>query len=252
MGVLLELIKELDIKSPQVLIESNIVEVDDERDLNMGVTWSLGRTIGDPTLNGQYSDQSTGVNAGSFGFGTIKSGLNINATLSALEAHKKAKIISRPRVATASGIPAEINAIENVVVGTETTTQNGFQTTTTVTFTSLALPIDLKVKPLITDDGRISSSVTITVTAQTGPAVQVAGVQGPPPTSVQTANTTMTTKNGETIVIGGLVRDTLQDNVEGIPLLSSLPIIGTLFQQKTYSHTKTELVIFITQTILED
>lgn len=252
MGVLLELIKELDVRSPQVLIESNIVEVDDEKDLNMGINWNVHRTTGDPTLTGIYSDPSQAVNSGLFGFGTIKSGLNINATLSALEGRKKAKIISRPRVATASGVAAEINTTENVVVGTETTTITNGIATQTVAFIQLPLPIDLKVKPLITDDGRISSAVTVTVTSQTGPAVNVAGVQGPPPTSVQTANTTMTTKNGDTIVIGGLVRDTVQDNVEGIPLLSSLPIIGTLFQQKSYTHQKVELVIFITSTILED
>jgi type II secretory pathway component GspD/PulD (secretin) len=53
-------------------------------------------------------------------------------------------------------------------------------------------------------------------------------------------------------VIGGLVRDVLQNEVDGVPLLSDLPIIGTLFQTKSISHQKAELVIFITPTLIED
>lgn len=251
MGVLLELIKELDGKPRQVLIESNIVEVDDEKDLNLGISWSATKNVGDPTLNGSFNNlpvNSLG-NPGSFGFGTIRSGFNISATLQALETHKKGKIISRPRIATASGVPAEIQTIENVIVATQTQIFSNGVLQTTTTFTSLGLPIDLKVTPRITDDDRITTIINASITSQTGPA---AGAGAPPPTSVQTATTTITTKNGETIVIGGLVRDVLQDTINGIPLLSNLPIIGTLFQQHEKSNRKVELVIFITPTLLED
>src|ERR1019366_864071 len=79
MGVLLELIKELDHKPAQVLIESNIVEVDNEKDLNVGINWTANKNIGDPTLAGSFSNLPINAqgNAGSFTFGTIKSGLNI-------------------------------------------------------------------------------------------------------------------------------------------------------------------------------
>ncbi|MFI5205504.1 MAG: type IV pilus secretin PilQ, partial [Candidatus Paceibacterales bacterium] len=101
----------------------------------------------------------------------------------------------------------------------------------------------------ITDDGRITTIINASITSQTGSAQ---GQGAPPPTSVQTATTTITTKNGETIVIGGLVRELAQDTINGIPLLSSLPIIGTLFQEHEKTNRKVELVIFITPTLLED
>ncbi len=250
MGVLLELIKEFDIKIPQVLIESNIVEVDDENDLNMGVNWQIQRNVGDPTFNGAVSLPAPGAAPPSFQFGTIRSGLNINATIEALENHNKGKIISKPKIATGSGIPAEINVVENVVLTTTTETLvqgSGAQFTTT--FTNLPLPIDLKVTPRITDDGRITSIINASITSQTG----IALAQGaPPPTSVETANTTLTTKNGETIVIGGLMRQTMTDTISGVPLLSSLPIIGALFQDHSHTLSKVELVIFITPTLMED
>ncbi len=253
MGVLLELIKEIDVKSPQVLLETNMVEVQDEKDLNLGVDLALTRQVGDPQINANYVNPATN-NPGFFGIQTLRSGINLSAQLSAAEARKKAKIISRPRVATANGVAAEIDTVENVVIENTTQTINQNVITYQTNFTQLPLPINLKVTPRITDDGRITTNMAVTVTSQTGPVVVApqTGAQGPPPTSVQDTNTTITTKNGETIVIGGLVRYTVQDSMSGIPLLSSLPIIGTLFQNRTYTNQKVELVIFITPTLLED
>ncbi len=252
MGVLLELIKEFDIKIPQVLIESNIVEVNSENDLDLGVNWGAISTnpSGNPTFSGGVSLPASGAAPPNFQFGTIRSGLNITAQLQALETRNKGKIISKPKIATGSGIPAEINVIENVVLTTttETLVQGGTAQFTT-TYTNLPLPIDLKVTPRITDDGRITSVVNASITSQTGPAV---GTGAPPPTSVETATTTLTTKNGETIVIGGLMRETMTDSINGVPLISSIPIIGTLFQSHSYSLAKVELIIFITPTLMED
>jgi type II secretory pathway component GspD/PulD (secretin) len=251
MGVLLELIKEIDIRPPQVLIESNIVEVSNENDLNLGVNWNANSTNGDPILTGAVNLPPTSALAlpGAFTFGTIKSGFNVSATLNALETKKHGKVISRPRIATASGVQANITTTQNVLFQTEQDTIGlGGVVTRNFLATTLPLPINLTVTPRITDDGRITTVVNIQVTSVSGPAVGAL----PPPTSIQTATTTITTKNGETIVIGGLVRDVAQDTTNGIPILSSLPIIGTLFQEKDKTISKEELVIFITPTLLED
>ena len=248
MGVLLELVKELDIKSPQVLIESNIVEIDKSNSLALGFNWNLTQAPGNPSLNGSLAGSIPAV-AGSLGFGTVQGGVDISGTLSAMETKQLGKIISRPRVATASGVAAEIDSIENVIYTTNTQTIGlGGVVYNTLTYNKLALPVDLKITPRITDDGRITTVIVASVTSQTGDA---AGT-GPPPTSQQTANTTITIKNGETIVMGGLVRDTVTDSYSGVPLLMNLPLIGDLFQQKSLSHQKVELVIFITPTIIQD
>jgi type II secretory pathway component GspD/PulD (secretin) len=187
--------------------------------------------------------------AGTLGFGTVKGGVDITGTLSAIETKQLGKVISRPRVATASGVPAEIDSIENVIYTTNTQTIGlGGVVSNTTTFNTLALPVDLKITPRITDDGRITTVIVASVTSETGSATGT----GPPPTSQQTANTTITIKNGETIVMGGLVRDTVTDSYSGVPLLMNLPLIGDLFQQKSLQHQKVELVIFITPTIIQD
>lgn len=253
MGTLLELINELDRKPPQVLIESNIVEVDNEADLNIGVQWNLNKTTGDPTVAGSTSSfipAGASIAPGQITFGTIKAGIDINTTLQALETHKKGKIISRPRIATTNGVPGEINEIENVVLAVNTTTlvPNAGASITT-TYTELPLPIDLKVTPRITDEGTITNDIAVSITSQTG---QPQANGAPPPTSVQTATTRINTKNGETIVIGGLVRENVQDTTNGIPILSSIPIIGSLFEERDRENRKEELIIFITPTLLED
>jgi type II secretory pathway component GspD/PulD (secretin) len=252
MGVLLDLINEMDKKPAQVLIESNIVEVDDEADLDLGIVWNANTNAGaDPSFVGSISNppSSTNGNPGSFTFGTVKSGVNISAQIQALETHKKGKVVSRPRIATASGVPAEIDEVENVIVSSLNQVISNGQVINTITYQTLALPIDLKVTPRITDDGRITTVVNASITSQSGPA---AGADQPPPTNVQTATTTITIKNGETIVIGGLYRQVAQEVTNGIPILSSIPIIGGLFQSKDRTNRKEELVIFITPTILED
>jgi general secretion pathway protein D len=249
MGVLLELVKELDSRPSQVLIESSIIEVDDENDLGIGVNWQGNKTTGDPTFSAGVSQIPTNGVAGILTFGTVRSGLNINATIEAIVTKKKGKVVSRPRVATQNGHPAEIQETENVIIQqqTQTSVPNvGIQITTT--FQQLGLPIDLKVTPRITDDGRITTDINASITSQSGPAP----ANGPPPTNVQTATTKLTTKNGETIVIGGLVREVATDQVNGVPLLSSIPILGTLFQDHEKVNRKEELIIFITPTILED
>ncbi len=252
MGTLLELINELDRKPPQVLIESNIVEVTNEQDLNMGVSWGLSKTTGDPTVGGTVGTGSLS-SYGNLVFGTVQAGINVNATIEALETQKKARIISRPRIATTNGVQAEINEVENIVyTQIQNTLSNGTEVSTT-TFQQLPLPIDLKVTPRISDDGTITTQIIASITSQT--AVVSGGAAGsiaPPQTDVQTATTTINTKNGETIVIGGLVRETANETDNGLPILSSIPIIGTLFDEKQRTNQKEELVIFITPTLLED
>ncbi len=247
MGVLLELIKELDVRLPQVLIESSIVEVSTEKAASLGLQWTANKTTsGDPSISANALLEPSDF-AGSLIIGTVRGGFNINATLRALETSTDSRVLSRPRVATASGVAASISTSETVVYTTMTQTVSEGVVTNTQVINQLSLPINLNVTPRIAEDGRITTQVSATIQSVSGPPV--AGV---PPTSTQTANTTITVKNGDTIVIGGLMRDIMTDSVRRIPLLGSLPLLGTLFRSKESTHRKVELIIFITPTLLED
>jgi type II secretory pathway component GspD/PulD (secretin) len=248
MGVLLELIKELDVRLPQVLIESSIVEVSTEKATSLGLTWNASKTgSGDPSISANAILEPNDF-VGSMIIGTVRGGFNINATLRALESSNDSRVLSRPRVATASGVAASISTSETVVyTTTQQTIGQGGIVVNTVVVNQLSLPINLNVTPRITDDGRITTQVSASIQSVSGPAV--AGV---PPTTTQNANTTITVKNGDTIVIGGLVRDIMSERVRKIPFLGSLPILGSLFRSTENAHRKVELIIFITPTLLED
>jgi type II secretory pathway component GspD/PulD (secretin) len=222
----------------------------------VGVDWTASRS-GDPSITGSlYQPAGTAAgltDPGTLAFGTLKSGFNINATLSALESHSNGKIISRPKIATSNGQAAMIQTVENVVYITASTTVNNGTTTTTYASATVALPIVLNVTPRITDDGRITSNIAVTITSETVAPVAIGGgTTSQPETTTQQAQTTVTVKNGETIVIGGLVRDTVQETIQRVPLLGSLPILGTLFRNTSKDNKKVELIIFITPTLLEN
>jgi type II secretory pathway component GspD/PulD (secretin) len=254
MGVLVEVIKDLDVPLQQVLIEGSIVEVNADKASEIGIDYNVSRT-GDPALSADMSQpvQNLASPAG-FTFGTVKSGLNINATISLLEDHKQAKTISRPKIATQNGVPAIIETVETVVYLSRSETRNPGSDLVTVTTTaiSLPLPIKLSVIPRIAEDGRITTILDVSITSVSGPAVSLpGGGSSQPPTTTQAAKTILTVRNGETIVIGGLVRDIMQEEHKRVPLLGSLPIFGGLFRNTYKDNRKVELIIFITPTLIE-
>src|SRR5271154_1662466 len=137
----------MDVKEPQVLIEANIVEVSDEKDLNLGISWGVNKVQGD-TLSSSANLLPTNLNVAgppSFTFGTVKDDMSITATINALETKKEGKIISRPRIATASGVPAEIDSVDTVIVQTvQTVLVPNAGSQQTITFSTVPLPINLK------------------------------------------------------------------------------------------------------------
>lgn len=253
MDVLLELLAELDVKPSQVLIESTIVEVTAEKTDSFGVDWSASRSQ-DPTLTGSLNQRTTAPNPGEIVFGTVRSGWNIDAMLQALTRTQDAKIISKPRIATSNNVAASIQTIEEVVFISlvQTFPQGSTVPVLSESIQTIQLPISLQVTPRITSDGQITTQINASIRSISGPPPQsVLGGAPPPPTTTQTASTTLTIKDGETIVIGGLVRDVAQERVNKIPLLGSLPILGGLFRNTEKTNRKVELVIFITPKLLE-
>ncbi len=249
MGVILEVIKELDVELQQVLIESTIVEVNTDHLNELGVLWTADNGGVNPGVSAGLTQLGSTFNPGAINFLTARAGFNVNATLNALESNQDGKIISRPKIATLNGQAALIETTENVIFTTQSITfpPAGSNPIITQSFVALPLPISLKVTPRITDDGKITTVIEVNITSASGPAPP----SGPPPTTVQHAITTLTVKNGETIVIGGLVRDIVQTTVKRIPLLGSLPILGALFRNTAKENKKVELIIFVTPTLLE-
>lgn len=284
------LIAQMDQRPRQVLIETKIVEINANSGLNYGVQWdysglqkgriggqqgttAFGTTVGpnsspfnstlDNNVLGTNISASGGVGAagrgtgvalaadrvfGALTLGRITNNFILNATLTAAASEGKAKILSEPKIATLNNQPANINVTTQIPYVTSNVASTGVQTQTVSYVTT---GIKLTVTPSINADGRITLVVNPDVSQ---PSATAAGSTqtGAPAVDSRNANTTVLVRDGETIVIGGLITDTLQDTISKVPLLGDIPILGWLFKKKTKTRVRAELLIFVTTRILPD
>ncbi len=281
------LIFQMDQRPRQVLIETKIVEINANAGLNYGVQWDyqgvqqgriggqqgtslIGTTISprkatSPTLPAldQNANITEGLGAsgrgtgvalaadrvfGALTLGRITNNFILNATLTAAASEGKAKILSEPKIATLNNQAANINVTTQIPYVTSNVASTGVQTQTVSYVTT---GIQLTVTPSINADGRITLQVNPNVSQ---PSATAAGSTqtGAPAVDARTANTTVLVRDGETIVIGGLITDTMQDTIAKIPLLGDIPVLGWLFKKKTKTRVRAELLIFVTTRILPD
>ena len=277
-----ELIKNVDIQTPQVLIESYIVTASENINRSLGIQWgyqyAAGPGAGKPTgLNfpGRIGIGGAGV-AGTGGIpfianfpatagastldlflGSIDGTHALNARLSALESEGKARVVSRPRVVTLNNGEALIKSRRevrvpvtsgNLTVGGAGTSGGG------EAFEEFDVGITLKVTPQISSDGFVlldieaesselaDSSVTTTADSSTVPRI--------PDVLSRTTNSQVLIRAGATFVLGGILQDNLDRRESGIPYLRHAPGIGWLFKGKADRRTRDELLIFLTPKIV--
>ena len=174
----------------------------------------------------------------------LGSGNLINLELSALEADGRGKVVSTPRVITGDNQKASIEQgteIPYIVAGTNNTQP-------TVQFKKAVL--SLEVVPQITPDNRIIMQVVI----HKDTVGQVVRIQGSEYPSIDTKNVTtqISVNNGDTAVIGGIYEEAIRTDVNKVPLLGDIPVVGYLFKQSGRSSEKTELLIFLTPRIVRE
>ncbi len=280
------LIRSLDRAPRQVVIEAKLVEVSLDNSLDYGISWSgygekngtyvgagdsgnqielggnspgmqspaagSGRYVSSPysaTSGGTGVSLPANVVYGAFRLGKVAANYMFDAVITAAAKKGKAKVLSDPKVATLNNKEANINITTQIpYTTTETTAATPPISTTKVTY--LTTGIVLKVTPTITSDGRIAMKINPSVSQPSATITPVAG--GAPGIDTRSADTNVIVKDGETIVIGGLIHDTQSEAVFKIPILGDIPILGYLFRKKSMSRTRMELLIFVTPRVIED
>ncbi|OGR65911.1 MAG: hypothetical protein A2X31_01015 [Elusimicrobia bacterium GWB2_63_22] len=280
------LIRSLDRVPKQVVIEAKLVEVTLDNSMDYGISWSgYGEKNGNYFGSGNSTNQigmgenspgvqspagttgkavslplsgaagGSGVNLpanlvyGAFRLGKVASNYMFDAVITAAAKKGKAKVLSDPKVATLNNKEANINITTQIpYTTTETTAATPPISTTKVTY--ITTGIILKVTPTINSDGRISMKINPSVSQPSATVASVAG--GAPGIDTRSADTNVIVRNGETIVIGGLIHDTQSEAVFKVPILGDIPLLGYLFKKKSMSRTRMELLIFVTPRILED
>lgn len=244
------LIRNLDRAPKQVMIEVKLVEVSLDNSYDLGVNWNFknaaGTTIGQTNLPGPTPGGSTFAGALTL-FGKI-SDYTFNTVIAAAVKKGKLKVLSDPKVATLNNKSATIDITDQVPYTiTESAVGSGGATVTTQKVTYVPSGITLKVTPTINSDGRIAMQLNPQVSQASGGSSTT-----PPSTNVRSTNTNVIVRDGETIVIGGLIRDSQSDDVYKVPILGDIPLLGLLFRKKSVARKRLELLIFVTPRIIED
>ncbi len=238
----------------QVLIEAKIVEVRLNNDFQFGIDWSRIAS-GTSGLGFQTSNQTGSPTVTlSLGGGSSK----INIVLHALQTQGDVSVLSSPRVAAMNNMRATFNVTTDevffIVNSTPITNANGvIGSTQNVTPQTISVGIVLDVLPQIAADNIITMNIRPHVTSVVRVAefkTENGGIITAPVVENRETDTMIRARAGETVVIGGLMQNAITHTSSGVPGLQSLPVVGGLFRGKTSSTSKSELVIFITATIV--
>jgi len=236
-----DMIRHLDSQTPQIEIVAKLVDVDARYSRDLGVLWGVGGLHNAQGLSGEATAGANDVidPSAAVRFGVVRSWGTVSAVLSAMEQDNKANIISNPRVTTVNNREARIlvgKKIPLIVLD-----EAGNAVTELVT-----IGITLRVTPHINDNNRI----TLDLHPEVSDLAAQATVQGGVIINTSEADTRVMVSNGETAVIGGLIRSNETKLVRGVPVLKDVPLVGALFRSSSDVQEKRELLIFVTPRIL--
>lgn len=262
-----DLIKTLDTRTPQVMIEARIVEASTNFTRELGIQWGGSYTRGSMTMAGGALGGGTGMSGapfavnlpalvgpgsgGSLGFSyaNIANNLLLDLQLSAMQDTGKGKILSNPKILTLDNKEARISSGSEILIPTATLITSGVSSGGSATgssatsgVTTISAKLELVVTPHITPDHQILMHIK---TEKKEPDYS-RQIQNIPPLNTRSAETDLLVKDGTTVAIGGILTKNESVSENGIPFLSDIPILGWFFKKQIKGDQQTELIIFIT------
>lgn len=238
---LLPMIKRLDIMPKQILLEATIAEVTLTDDLALGLEFAI--------QNGKFGYGNRGAfginDIGGIGFSFTEIGKNFVAQLRA--ANTAVNVLSSPSLVVRDGVSANINVGDEVPIVGSTTTNIGTDTqSTTVEYRKTG--VKLSVTPTINAQGLVVLEIDQSISNTT----EGGTVAGSPAFFERAVKTEVLAQSGQTIMLGGLMSENVNNSQTKVPLLGDLPVLGALFRSDKRSKTKTELIILITPRVLDN
>ncbi|UCC69415.1 MAG: type II secretion system secretin GspD [Armatimonadota bacterium] len=255
-----QMLEKMDVLPPQVYIRAIIAEVLLTRDTSLGFQWeSFGRTLA-TYYDGDRANIFTGDTGTEFGLGldpeearklgffAAISGPEFQAVLSALTTDSHVRILATPSIFTSNNVKAQINVSKSIPFPRSTVEyQTGLGATSTfVDYKSVGIVVD--VTPRVTQGDMVRMEVSVS-SDELGESITVGG-ETYPTTNQRSANATINVKDGYTVVLGGLMRDTIHRSASRVPLLGDIPIVGSLFRSTNSKREKSELLVFLTPQVV--
>ncbi|MGD0100740.1 MAG: secretin N-terminal domain-containing protein [Acidobacteriota bacterium] len=241
---LLDTIKKMDVLPRQALIDAKVFEVDLENDSSYGLN-SVLQAKGTATSTLTTGSISSGTLAAQT-YLPIGDAREFLATLNALSTKTKVRILEAPSVLALDGQMAQIMVGSQIPYPGTSFTPSVGGTTTSVEYRDTG--ISLQVIPRISASGSVTLDLVDEVSSP-GADVTI-GSQTAPTFTVTSVSTTLTVKDGETVAIAGLIRDGENFSRSGVPFLSQIPLLGSLFGQTTKNSHRNELIIMITPHVI--
>ncbi|NIO06766.1 MAG: hypothetical protein GTO40_01790, partial [Deltaproteobacteria bacterium] len=256
-----DIVSRLDTRTPQVLIESNIIETTPSFARALGMDFNIGGEINDDpnrtiTATSRAAAQSpfapaTAANPLGLTFAVLQdrwgSLQNVNATLTAAEEEGNVRIVSRPSVVTLNNVTSTIQSLRIVRIELPSGTTNiasgsGSAAGAAVATESVSVGIILSVTPQVSNDGFILLNISVKSSSL---GTQTSGAAIPDELSREAISNVLV-RDGDTVVIGGIMKDTREESEGGVPYLKEIPVIGWLFKRIRVSQDFEELMVFIT------
>ncbi|MEB4591002.1 type II secretion system secretin GspD [Candidatus Thiothrix sp. Deng01] len=244
---ILEALKRLDVMPMQVQVEASIMEVSLTGGLEYGLQWYFKNNAFGKNGSGMLDlDSSSGLSAAVPGFSYSLTGANgaITGVLNALARESKLRVISSPSVLVLDNQTANIRVGNQQPVFTGSSTTDGGVVTQNVQFKDTG--VSLQVTPHVNSSGLVKMDIQQDVT-DVGEIDQATGQRSFLQRNIKS---NIAVKSGETIVLGGLIRDNSTDGKSGLPGLSKVPVVGNLFSGTSHSGVRTELLVLITPTAI--
>ncbi|HEX7812929.1 MAG TPA: type II secretion system protein GspD, partial [Burkholderiales bacterium] len=264
-------VDKLDVRRAQVYVEALIAEITADKAAEFGIQWqdlsglgsSSAQAFGGTNFGGAGQNiigisQNPATAARGLNVGVVKGQvtipgvgqiLNLGVLVRALETDINANILSTPTLLTLDNEEASIVIGQNVPFITGQYALSGASTTPTPfqTVERRDVGLTLQVRPQISEGGTVRLQIYQEVSSiqdQTNPAGVI--------TNKRAVGSTILVDDGQIVVIGGLIQDTVNDGIQKVPVLGDIPWLGGLFRYKTRSHSKTNLMIFLRPTLVRD
>lgn len=250
-GAIIKLIERLDQPGRQVLISAIIAEISSEDAESLGLRWSS------QTITPNNADNSIGIGTEASGtrnnFATslfdtsvLNMSTDVNLLLQALAQDTNVSILSEPKIFTSDNQEAEFFDGQDIPFITDSQTSD--QGNITQSFDYRAVGIQLRARPRITVRNDVDLRVNVELSSITPGETLFGGFI----VDRRETTTQLIVRNGQTIVISGILRSEDSQTLRKVPLLGDIPLLGYLFQSKDTQTTKTELLIFITPVVVNN
>ena len=241
-GTIMRLAEEFDVPARQVLIEARIIQVQTSREVSTGINWTVlqnemnlsgtfpALALNDPGLRGDFGDLTS---------------KNYKIIIEALETYGTTNLLSSPRLMVADGGTGMIHVGSQVpykTINTQTTTSGIINQFETVIIVDVGINLEVDIK--ILGDGMIEMKVRPEVSAVIGFSDDVPVVES------SIVDSSLIIQSGNTVILGGLVKDEKRTTRKGVPILASIPLIKYLFSSNVDEDIQGEMVILLTPRIM--